>query len=286
MMLLAGFFNYVLFQPHIVLFHYFKTEIALINHPALPPLFLTGYFSDIAWCAALCMTIVVLTELKPFGQTAKTMLLSLPFITEMAQKFQFFNGTFDWYDILSYALVIAVCSLIFPSLISIKMKKLKQQTRALVVFVIFLAITIASATPRSTYQKPKPEPCVTHGALTYEPVLVKINISGSYVMKDLSGVQRYGYEYLMDKLIALSPGKYKLADGVTPNLELNITINTDSYQHYGATLYGYVYDGSFYYPWSNNYVTPEKLFDDIASQTDRFIRYGWCKNCPDPCNPK
>ena len=285
MMLLTGFLNYILFQPHIALFYYFKTEITTINPPALPPLFLTGYFSDIAWCAALCVTVDVLAELKPPGQTSRTMLLLLPFITEVAQKFHLLNGTFDWYDMLSYALVIAVCSLIFPSLIFIKMKKLKLPTWSLAVFVIFLTIAIASTAPRHTYQQPKPEPCVTHKAITYSPVLVKINISGSYTMKDLSGVQRYGYDYLMDQLIALSPGKYKLADGVTPNLELTITINTDSYQHYGATLNGYVYDGSFYYPWNNNYVTPEKLFEDIAAKVNVFVNYGWCKNCPSPCNP-
>jgi hypothetical protein len=206
-------------------------------------------------------------------------------MSELAQKLQLINGTFDWYDIMLYASVILILSLIFPSLNFMRMNKRKSRTLSFAVFVIFFAMAIASAPPKYYQAPPKPQPCVTHKGLTYSPVLVKISISGSYTMKDLSGAQRYGYQVLMDELNSLSYGKYKLADGVTPNLDLTITINTDSYQHYGATVYGSVYDGSFNYDWSTNYVTPEKLFSDMATQINTFIVYGWCKNCPTPCMP-
>jgi hypothetical protein len=282
LLLVLGFVNYLLFQPGIHLFHFFKINTEPQWDSA--PVFLTGYFSDIAWCAALYITVALLAERGSVGRAGKILFLLLPFMTEAAQYFHLINGTFDWYDLLWYGLILLVISRIFPSLKFYEMKKHRLLVGPLVLFIAFLAMAIASAAPQHTYQ-PKPEPCVTHKGLTYSPILVKINISGSYTMKDLSGVQRYGYEYIMERLEALSPYKYKLADGVTPNLTLNITINTDSYQHYGATLNGYVYDGSFYNSWSNDYVTPEKLFDDITAQVDRYIRYGWCKNCPSPCNP-
>ena len=133
--------------------------------------------------------------------------------------------------------------------------------------------------------KPKPLPCVTHKGLAYSPVLVKFNISGSYTMKDLSTAQRTGYQILMEDLQSKNYGKYQLADGVTPNLTADVVVNNDSYEHYGATVHLYVYDGSSWFTLPTNYITPEKLFDDIATKLNTFISYGWCNNCPDPCNP-
>ena len=102
-------------------------------------------------------------------------------------------------------------------------------------------------------------------------------------MKDLQGAQRLGFQYIMDELNRLSPYKYRLSDGETPNLTLNVTVNTDSYQHYGATINGFVYDGNFYNDLPTNYITAEKLFDDVAQQVNIYITRGWCKNCPSPC---
>ena len=281
-LLLVGLANYILFQPDILLLYFFHIETV----PQQAPLLLTGYFSDIIWCAALCIALAVLEQRQVIGRTGKIIALALPFATEVAQRFHLLNGTFDWYDVLSYVLVIALFTWLFPSIACMNVKRLQPRFWYLPVIAGFLLTAIASTAPKHTYQPPKPEPCITHLGLSYSPVLVKINLSGSYTMKDLAGAQRMGYEYIMDRLDALSPYKYKLADGVTPNLTLDITINTDSYQHYGATLNSYVYDGSFYNTWSNDYVTPEKLFDDIAAKVDVYIRYGWCKNCPSPCMPK
>jgi hypothetical protein len=164
------------------------------------------------------------------------------------------------------------------------MEKIKSFLPVAAVWVLFFIMVLACATPKQSYT-PRPQPCVTHKGLNYSPVLTKINLSGSYTMKDLSGAQRLGYEIIMDNLKRLNPGKYQLSDGVTPNLTINITINTDSYQHYGATLDMYVYDGTVYNSFPTNYITVEKLFDDLCYKINNYVSYGWCTNCPSPCNP-
>ncbi len=164
------------------------------------------------------------------------------------------------------------------------MKKFESKALPAATFVLFFVMALASAAPKqATYQKPKP--CVTHKGLTYSPVLIKVNLSGDYTMKDLQEAQRTRPVYILNQLNYLNPGKYQLADGVTPNLNLYITLQTDSYGHYGATLTGYVHDGDFYRSLNTNYVTLEKLYDDIATEVNYFVRNGWCNNCPSPCNP-
>lgn len=279
-LLMIGLVNYLLFQPHLLLPGLLPERIVLPSSP-----FFTNHFSDIAWCAALYLAIVILAELELLKRCDRLLFLFLPFMTEIAQGLHFMNGVFDWYDLLLYTLIILFFYLVFPAFRFYGTVKPAAQGWSWAILGSFLFMAVASAGPKQTYQPPKPEPCVTHKAIAYSPVLVKINISGSYTMKDLSGAQQYGYQYMIERLKALNSYKYQLADGVTPNLTLDITVNTDGYQHYGATLYGYVYDGSFNYSWSNDYVTAEKLFDDIASKVNTFISYGWCKNCPSPCNP-
>lgn len=164
------------------------------------------------------------------------------------------------------------------------MKKIKHLVPSAGVVIIFFLMALACATPQHTRQyKAKPEPCTIHAPITYSPLLVKINLSGSYTMKDLSGAQRDRPTYILDAMNGFNAYKYKIADGVTPNLTLNINLTTDSYEHYGATVNGYVYDGSFYTSFNTDYVTMEKLYDDIARQVNIFISQGWCKNCTGPC---
>jgi hypothetical protein len=155
---------------------------------------------------------------------------------------------------------------------------------ALIVMAAFTAMALACATPQQSYHS-KPAPCVKHKPLTYSPVLVTIYISGSYNMKDLKEVQRTLPHTLLDKMNALSYGKYQMADGVKPNLSLYITYSTDSYEHYGAEIKGYVYDGDFYYTMPSNYITFDRLDTDIVSKVNGFITGGWCTNCPSPCDP-
>ncbi len=175
------------------------------------------------------------------------------------------------------------------------MKNLKPHFWPIATFILFFALALASTPPQhTTYHKPKPQPCITHKGLAYSPVLVKFFISGSYSLKDLQGAQQNDPEEIISELNRINPNKYQLTSGQTPNLNLYVTYNTDSYQHYGATITGYVYDGDFSFTLSTNYniddlngsvLSPGKIMTDIASKVNDYISYGWCKNCPSPCNP-
>lgn len=163
------------------------------------------------------------------------------------------------------------------------MKKMSDLALAATVVIAFSLMALSSATPHHTTYKPPP--CVKHKPLTYSPVLVTMYISGSYNMKDLSEVQRTLPTTLLNKLNELTSYKYRMADGEKPNLSLYITYTTDSYGHYGATITGYVYDGSFTKTFTSNYYTFDKLDSDIVAMVNSFITGGWCNNCPSPCDP-
>jgi hypothetical protein len=278
--LLIGAANYFFFTPHIIFFKWLGIESAksiTINHHGLF-LFLKGYFSDIMWCIALCLITVVLNRRNYLHGFDKVLILLTPFMSEAAQYFSLLPGTFDWLDILAYLITIITFNKIFSSsLIPFNMKKIKSHIWAIGVTAIFLLMVFACAPTRTrkTVYHPAPDPCVNHGGLTYSPVLVQINIDGSYTMKDLSGAQRSGQVYFFDALNLVNPGKYKLAEGVTPNLTIYITVNTDSYQHYGAHIKFYVFDDNTWFDMPSNYVDPIHLFDDIAAKLNPWIMYGW-----------
>lgn len=115
--LLAGVANYLLFQPGITLFKWIgigpRPSVIKNNNMRL---FFTGYFSDIAWCFSLCLISFALAELKYIKTSGKILLLTLPFITEIFQYIGIIKGTFDWYDILTYVIVIALFILFYPKL--------------------------------------------------------------------------------------------------------------------------------------------------------------------------
>jgi hypothetical protein len=165
------------------------------------------------------------------------------------------------------------------------MKNSRADLTALAVIGLFLLLAIASAPPRRNYQtyQPKPQPCVKHRPMTFSPLLIKLNIDGSYTMKDLPGYQQSSPTLYLDMLNGLTPYKYQLADGVLPNLLINITFNTDNYGHYGATVNATVYDGSFRIILPSNYITHQKLLEDITGKINTFVTKGWCSNCPEPC---
>lgn len=175
------------------------------------------------------------------------------------------------------------------------MKKFKSHFWSITIFVLFFAMAVASVPQQHyTYHKPKPQPCITHKGLTYSPVLVKFFISGSYTVKNLQEVQQKHPDAIIAELNRINPNKYQLVSGQTPNLNLYITYNTDNYQHYGATVTGYVYDGDFTFTLDTNYslddfggdyLSQGKGITDIASKLNAYISYGWCKNCTGPCNP-
>ena len=78
--------------------------------------FFAGYFSDIAWCIALCCIAFAFAELNYIGPSGKIFLLMLPFVTEVLQYNRIINGTFDWFDLLTYAIIITVFVFFFPTL--------------------------------------------------------------------------------------------------------------------------------------------------------------------------
>ncbi|MDB5131138.1 MAG: hypothetical protein JWR02_887 [Mucilaginibacter sp.] len=302
--LLLGAANYFLFNPQIVLFHWLGISHtqSFLTAPSLWSLFFRGHFSDAVWYTALCLVVSYLSIHKYLTIPAKFMLLLLPFVSEAGQYFSIVPGTFDWFDILTYLIVIIIYDSIFSlnllynlsnffryvscsffrtfGLIPVNMKKIKSNFVAAIVAIVFLLMVFASATQhRTVYRAPQKEPCVRHDPLNYSPVLVQINIDGSYTMKDLSGAQRSGQVYFMDALTATNTYKYKLAQGVTPNLNIYITINTDSYQHYGARVKFYVFDDNTWFDMPSNYVEPGRLFEDIAAKINSFVVGGWNHGC-------
>jgi len=112
--LLLGVLNYFLLQPDIVLFHFLRiSNEHLINiHPHWLYVFFAGYFSDAMWCTALCLVVLVLSDLKYLNTIGKLITLLLPFLSEAAQYFGFIRGTFDWFDILTYGIIVMAFSLL------------------------------------------------------------------------------------------------------------------------------------------------------------------------------
>jgi hypothetical protein len=117
-LLLIGSTQYILLQPSswmARLFSITSSPIHFNNYQIYH--FISFHLSDITWVTALCICVVVLTEKMKISLTERCALLSLPFITEFLQKLHIINGTFDWYDILCYVIVISLFIPIFPHII-------------------------------------------------------------------------------------------------------------------------------------------------------------------------
>ena len=115
--LLAGVLNYLFFQPHIILFNITgaRAPVYFIKNNFIRHFF-TGYFSDCTWCFSLCSIAFALAGLNYISASGNILLLLLPFITEGLQYTGFINGTFDWYDMLTYAIIIVIFILFFSTL--------------------------------------------------------------------------------------------------------------------------------------------------------------------------
>ena len=122
--LIAGAFNYLLFNPHIILFDWLKVSfdtIYISNH--LLRLFIKGYLSDLLWCSSLCLTTFNLFDLKLISRHGKLFLLSLPIVFELLQYPKIVNGVFDWNDVALYTIVIALFNIIFSNSKNMKYEK-------------------------------------------------------------------------------------------------------------------------------------------------------------------
>lgn len=116
--LFFGFINYIIFQPNIPVLSFLKFNNSSARIPsALLQIFFVGHFSDIAWCISLYLCVVVLSEKIRLSFADRIILLFLPFFTELLQKFHLLYGTFDWYDMISYLIVLIIFIRIFPNLI-------------------------------------------------------------------------------------------------------------------------------------------------------------------------
>ncbi len=153
---------------------------------------------------------------------------------------------------------------------------------ALVIAGFFL-MALAS-TPPPSYRAPRkvaPEPCVTHAAVTSSTLLVKINFDAGYNMKDLFAA-RENFPSLFLEALKSRNSVYRISDGVTPNLIFAVTITNDGYNHYGAnvTVNGLGEGYLFNYTLAQEYVTPDRLIDDMAKRANEFITQGWHRgNC-------
>ena len=155
------------------------------------------------------------------------------------------------------------------------MKNLKTIFFSLSVSTFFILLALASTTPRKTYSKPVTYPCVEHAGLTYSPILLKINISSNYTMKDITAVRQNDPSMIMDELHKLNYS-YQLADGVRPNLVLTVTYTNDGYDHYGVNLYvDWQGQANFTITLPNNYITGTQLIHDMAAEFNRWVTNGW-----------
>lgn len=163
------------------------------------------------------------------------------------------------------------------------MKNNKHYLWTFTVILVFLIMAIASTSSRkNAYRPPPPAPCVTHAAITFSPILVKINFDASYTMKDLNTAKEEFPGLFMQSLKNVNYS-YQLADGVTPNLIFYITITNDGNNHYGAsvTVNGLGEGYLFRFSLPNDYVTAARLINDMAERANEFVTRGWHSgNCP------
>ncbi len=155
------------------------------------------------------------------------------------------------------------------------MKNIRSVFISLSVIVIFFLMALASNTTKKSYSKPVTYPCVHYAGLTYSPILLKINITSNYTMKDLPGVRNSDPSMIMEELHKLNYS-YQLADGVRPNLVLTLTYTNDGYDHYGVSLYvDWQGQSNFTITLPSNYITIRQLIEDMAKEFNRWVTNGW-----------
>jgi hypothetical protein len=111
--LAAGVVNYYLFRPGILLFRLIPANPAGVHLSSKTlQLFFSGYFSDMTWCIALCLTTGVLEDFKLLHMPTRNLILVLPFVLEAGQYYKIIPGTFDWIDIALYATIVLIFSLL------------------------------------------------------------------------------------------------------------------------------------------------------------------------------
>jgi len=117
--LLCGAVNYLLFQPRMGLIQQLNIPIqhVRISDPYLR-IFMTCYFSDICWCAALCLAVLALSRAQNLRRPVKITMLLVPFMAETCQYFNIIYGTFDLWDLVVYGVTVLLMIVLFPTIIT------------------------------------------------------------------------------------------------------------------------------------------------------------------------
>ena len=141
LLLLSGLVAYWLFRPRLVIFHWLNVHNP---HPIVLPgvlqYFFKNYFADLVWCAA-AYTIARLLRERRYPTLYSGFLVALPFLSEVAQALRLLPGTFDWGDVLVYAIL---CVLFFRKEIG-HMQSIRRHLVGSLAVVVFLAAVIGSA---------------------------------------------------------------------------------------------------------------------------------------------
>lgn len=156
------------------------------------------------------------------------------------------------------------------------MRKIAIHIPALSIFMFFMLMALASVpTQKNYYRKPVTYPCIQYPPITYSPILLRINIDGNYTMKDLSSARQATPSIIMDELYKYNYS-YKLADGVAPNLVLNVTFTNDGYDHFGVSLkVDWQGQASFTITLPSTYITLQQLIADMAKELNKWVANGW-----------
>ena len=114
LILFSGLLLYLVCRPDMALFQWLPSGVISEVKPSTTFRLLNNYYGDLVWMIGLSMTTIWLVERKLAGGFSVFALLSLPFFTEILQKFYLLPGVFDWFDIIVYSIVICFFILRFP----------------------------------------------------------------------------------------------------------------------------------------------------------------------------
>lgn len=146
LLLLLGLVAYWFFRPEIYFFGLLGIENP--EHAVATgrvALLLKNHFADAVWCAAVFIIAAAMFA-RGFPRAYPTLLLALPFVSELLQALQLIPGTFDWIDVFIYAALFVV----FFHKGTFNM----QRTKAHLIGII--AIAVFSGTLVGSGSKPRP----------------------------------------------------------------------------------------------------------------------------------
>jgi len=146
--LASGLSVYWFFGPDIAFFKWLGFHA---QHPSMGPglvqVFFRNHFADLAWCASAFSIANFLRE-RDCPSFYPSFLVALPFLSELSQAVHLTPGTFDWLDLLIYALLF----LLFFQKEVLRMRPTHQHVLGGALITVFLAALIGSGGPVYKYQ--------------------------------------------------------------------------------------------------------------------------------------